>query len=160
MILETPIGRPPSTSKVIPSTTVNEPGEDDYNEEGNDDEIKLKKTAKKKQGKKPATAKTELVDDFSVWAREIELLESLIGMDLESPKFLELEAALSQEGRETRDKHMEQYKKKLEAEEKKQAKGQGKQKTLMEMMSNSKAKKKATKKSRDDESEDEGCQSC
>ncbi|CEN62001.1 hypothetical protein ASPCAL08644 [Aspergillus calidoustus] len=160
MILETPIGRPPSTSKVIPSTTVNEPGEDDYNEEGNDDEIKLKKTAKKKQAKKPATAKTELVDDFSVWAREIELLESLIGMDLESPKFLELEAALSQEGRETRDKHMEQYKKKLEAEEKKQAKGQGKQKTLMEMMSNSKAKKKATKKSRDDESEDEGCQSC
>ncbi|KAL2789315.1 xylose isomerase-like protein [Aspergillus keveii] len=160
MILETPIGRPPSTSKAAPSTTVNEPGEDDYDEEGSDDGIKLKKTAKKKQAKKPAAGKTGLVDDFSVWAREIELLESLIGMDPASPKFLELEAALSEEGRETRDKHMEQYRRKLETEEKKKAKGQGKQKTLMEMMSNSKATKKTTKKGRDEDSEDEGCQSC
>ncbi|KAJ0419399.1 xylose isomerase-like protein [Aspergillus carlsbadensis] len=160
MILETPIKRPPSTSKAAPTTTVNEAGEDDYDEEGSDDEIKLKKTAKKTPAKKPAAARAELVEDLSVWAREIELLESLIGMDPESSKFLEIEATLSEEGRETREKHMAQYKKKLETEEKKKGKGQGKQKTLMEMMSNNRAKKKATKKSRDEDSEDEGCQSC
>ncbi|KAL2810845.1 xylose isomerase-like protein [Aspergillus granulosus] len=134
MILETPIDRPPSTSNGPPSTT-------------------------KKPPKKPAATKTQLVPDFSVWAREIELLESLIGMDPESSKFRELEAELFEEGRETREKHMEQHKRKLEADEKKAAKGQGKQKTLMEMMTKSKTKK-ASKKGHDDESEDEGCQSC
>ncbi|KAL2854495.1 apurinic or apyrimidinic site lyase [Aspergillus pseudoustus] len=160
MILETPIDRPPSAPKAAPSTTVKEAEEEDYDEEGSDDEIKLKKSAKKKQPKKPAAAKTQLVPDFSVWAQEIELLESLIGMDPESAEFKELEAKLSKEGRETREKHMEQYRRKLEADEKKKAKGQGKQKTLMEMMTNSKTEKKAGKKSHDDESEDEGCQSC
>jgi AP endonuclease-1 len=157
MILETPIDRPQgATSKVSPAKEE----EEDYDEEGSDAETKPKKGPKKKQQKKPAAAKTQLVPDFSVWAREIELLESLIGMDPEGPEFRELESQLSEEGREVREKHMEQHKRKLDTEEKKKAKGSGKQKTLMEMMKNSKRKSKATQKSHESESEDEGCQSC
>ncbi|KAL2870998.1 DNA-(apurinic or apyrimidinic site) lyase APN1 [Aspergillus lucknowensis] len=163
MILETPIDRPPTTSKDPPSTASNEADadEEDHDGEASEGEIQPKKITKKKQPKRPAAAKTQLVPDFSVWAREIELLESLIGMDPEGPRFRELEAKLSDEGRETREKHMEQFQRKLEADEKKKAKGQGKQKTLMEMMgNNSKGKRKTGQKTRDEESEDEGCQSC
>lgn len=146
MILETPIDRVPVTN-----------GVKEEKEEASDDEAKPKK-----QTKKPAAAKskTQPVPDFSVWAKEIELLESLIGMDPDSSEFRTLEARLSEEGRETREKHMEQYKRKLETEEKKKAKGEGKQKTLMEMMNNSKGRGKASAKKDDVESEDEGCQSC
>ncbi|KAL4922830.1 xylose isomerase-like protein [Aspergillus aurantiobrunneus] len=163
MILETPIDR-------IPAATTNEANkeEDANSDESDSDDTKPKKstTTKKKQQKKPTAskAKSQPVPDFSVWAREIELLESLIGMDPESQTFRDLEAQLSEEGRETREKHMEQYKRKLEAEEKKSAKAAGKQKTLMEMMnSNSKrnGKGKASQNKRDESgSEDEGCQSC
>ncbi|KAL4877582.1 xylose isomerase-like protein [Aspergillus karnatakaensis] len=153
MILETPIDRAP------PGAT---PDEVKENEEASDlsasDEDKPK--PKKKQTKKPASAKSQLVPDHSVWAREIELLESLIGMDPAGQTFLDLEARLAEEGRETREKHMEQFKRKLEADEKKKAKGAGKQKTLMEMMGGNKRTSKASKKREETESEDEGCQSC
>ncbi|KAL2821005.1 xylose isomerase-like protein [Aspergillus cavernicola] len=158
MILETPIDRPPTTSKAPPSTTTKEVEEENYDEDGSDAEIRPKKTVKKK--KKPAAAKAQLVPDHSVWAREIELLESLIGMDPESPQFRELETRLAEEGREEREKHMEQYKRKLETEEKKKTKNQGKQKTLLEMMNTTKRKTKANQKGSEDESDDEGCQSC
>ncbi|RDW93723.1 DNA-(apurinic or apyrimidinic site) lyase APN1 [Aspergillus mulundensis] len=159
MILETPIDR-------VPSAATNGAKEDESEEEkvesdASDDEIKPKKakTTKKKQQKKPAAAKA--VPDFSIWAREIELLESLIGMDPESDEFRALEAKLSEEGRETREKQMEQYLRKQETEEKKKAKSGGKQKTLMEMMNGSKGRAKASqKKQYETESEDEGCQSC
>ncbi|KAL3478076.1 xylose isomerase-like protein [Aspergillus californicus] len=156
MILETPIDRPPTTSKA-PSTTI-DAAEEDYKEEGSDDEIKLKKSAKK-----PAAAtKTKLLPDHSVWAREIELLESLIGMDIESAEFLALESRLSEEGREVREKHMEQYQRKLQTDEKKKSKEKGKQKTLMEMLGKGNSNSKTGKKSRKDDSgdEDEWCQSC
>ncbi|KAL4784324.1 xylose isomerase-like protein [Aspergillus varians] len=153
MILETPIDR-------IPGTGGAEKEEDDDDDEGDsDNDTKSKKPAKKKQAKK---TKIQPVPDFSVWAREIELLESLIGMDPDSSTFRDLETRLSDEGRETREKQMEQYQRKLETEEKKKAKGEGKQKTLMEMMNNSKGRGKASQKRQKDdtESEDEGCQSC
>ncbi|KAL4973848.1 xylose isomerase-like protein [Aspergillus desertorum] len=155
MILETPIDR-------VPSAATSEAKEEEEAEEqvesgASDDEIKLK--TKKKQQKKPAVAKA--VPDFSIWAREIELLESLIGMDPESDKFRALEAELSEEGREMREKHMEQYLRKQEAEEKKRAKSGEKQKTLMEMTNGSKGRGKSSqKKGHETESEDEGCQSC
>ncbi|GAB1215194.1 hypothetical protein ATERTT37_004380 [Aspergillus terreus] len=148
MILETPIDRP-----------VSEVSKDE--ESGSEDsDVKPKKT-KKKQAKRPAAAKTQTVPDPSVWAREIELLESLIGMDPESAEFRALEAKLSEEGRESREKHQEQYERKLEAEEKKKAKGPTKkQKTLVEVMNGSAGKEKVGKKAADYDSEDEGCQSC
>ncbi len=162
MILETPIDRVPITNGVKEEEEEEE--EEEKEEEACDDEVKPKKatTTKKKQTKKPAASKskTQPVPDFSVWAKEIELLESLIGMDPDSSEFRTIEARLSEEGRETREKHMEQYKRKLETEEKKRAKSEGKQKTLMEMMNNSKGRGKASAKKDDIESEDEGCQSC
>jgi AP endonuclease-1 len=57
-------------------------------------------------------------------------------MDPEGEEFKALEAKLSEEGREMREKQMEQYKRKLETEKKKEAKAKakGKQKTLVDMM--------------------------
>ncbi|KAL4997964.1 xylose isomerase-like protein [Aspergillus recurvatus] len=156
MILETPIDRvPPAATNGAKEEE--EAAEEQVESEASDDEIKPK--TKKKQQKKPAAAKA--VPDFSIWAREIELLESLIGMDPEGDKFRALEAELSEEGREMREKHMEQYLRKQEAEEKKKAKSGGKQKTLREMMNGSKGRGKSSqKKGYETESEDEGCQSC
>lgn len=87
------------------------------------------------EGKKKGKKKADPVEDFGVWAREIKLLESLIGMDPESEEFKALETKLSQEGRETREKQQELFDKKVETEKKKEAKGKGKgQKSLMDMM--------------------------
>lgn len=121
MVLETPIDRVES---------------DDG--EGSEGEGK-KKT--KKGPKRPAGAAPPTVPDFGVWAREIKLLESLIGMDPEGEEFRALEAKLSEEGKEMRQKQMEQYERKIEAEKKKEAKEKAKaQKYLLDMM------KKADKK--------------
>ncbi|KAJ5234342.1 Endodeoxyribonuclease IV [Penicillium citrinum] len=109
MVLETPIDR-----------VVVEEGD---NEEG-----------PKKNAKKPAGASAATVPDPGVWAREIKLLESLIGMDPEGEEFKGLEEKLAEEGREMREKQMEQYERKLETERKKEAKGKGKQKSLVDMM--------------------------
>ncbi|KAL3252092.1 hypothetical protein ABHI18_010264 [Aspergillus niger] len=153
MILETPIDRPESEIK--------------GNEEGEE-------SPKANKKKKPAGASAKMVPDHNVWAGEIALLESLIGMDPEGEEFRALEARLSEEGREMREKQMEQYERKLEAEAKKKEKAKAKeekgQKTLMEMMNgggkakgkNTRAKKgKAAEKDESDEgSDEEGCQSC
>lgn len=98
------------------------------------------------KAKKPST-----VADPRVWADEIALLESLIGMDAEGEEFKALEKKLAEEGREMREKQQEQYERKMETEKKKQAKGQ---RSLMDMMNG--GKKKGGKK---EESEDEGCES-
>ncbi|KAL4767692.1 xylose isomerase-like protein [Aspergillus nidulans var. acristatus] len=154
MILETPIDRIPAAAT---NGAKEEAAEEEVEPGASDDEIKPK--TKKKQQKKLAAAKA--VPDYSIWAREIALLESLIGMDPESDEFRALEAELSEEGRETREKHMEQYLRKQETEEKKKAKSEGKQKTLIGMMNGSKGRgKSAKKKEYETESEDEGCQSC
>ncbi|KAL4797707.1 xylose isomerase-like protein [Aspergillus venezuelensis] len=171
MILETPIDRVPAAAGT--NGTKSEPAEEEQEEEtdASDDEIKPKKKPATNPKSKPKAA-AKPVPDFSIWANEIALLESLIGMDPESSEFKDLEAKLSEEGKETREKHMEQYLRKQEAEEKKRAKEGGKQKTLMGMMGGGgNAKAKATAKGRpgrrkevesesEVESEDEGCQSC
>ncbi|RAK73333.1 DNA-(apurinic or apyrimidinic site) lyase APN1 [Aspergillus fijiensis CBS 313.89] len=150
MILETPIDRPEAKT-----VTKDEGGED-----GEAGQAK----GKKKAPKKPAGAAGKLVADPSVWAKEIELLESLIGMDPEGEEFRALEARLADEGKEMREKQMEQYMRKLEADEKKAAKGSGAkkgQKTLMDMMNGAGKKKGKTVKTKKDEEsdDDEGCQS-
>ncbi|GIC88297.1 DNA-(apurinic or apyrimidinic site) lyase APN1 [Aspergillus udagawae] len=161
MILETPIDRPANPT---PTTIKDEAGDADADVDADSEpEQNSKKKTPKRPKAKPAGAKA-LVPDPSVWAREIALLESLIGMDAESPEFKALEAQLAEEGREVRAKHQEQYERKLATEEKKKGKaaGAGKgQKTLMGMMQTSGKKRKGAKKGPESEleSEDEGCQS-
>ena len=145
MVLETPIDRPASAVGAGKGATAN--GEED---EGCASEEDAK--AKKKTAKKPKSGAT--VSDPSVWAREIKLLESLIGMDPEGDEFKRLEAELTEEGREMRQKHQEQYDRKVEAEEKKLAKAEQKgQKNLMDMMKGRKKGKAA--KAEDSGSEDD-----
>jgi AP endonuclease-1 len=132
MILETPIDRP--------DPSWNPPNSSD---QMNDAESPKKKGPKKKPVSSKTgpsnTKKPPMIEDKSVWAREIKLLESLIGMDPEGSEFRELEARLAEEGRSERLKHQEQYDRKHQAEAKKLGKGQ---RTLSEMMSG-KAKQNA-----------------
>jgi AP endonuclease-1 len=114
MVLETPIDRVPVKD---------------------DDEGSESEAAKKP--KKGAKAGAAAVADPGVWAREIKLLESLIGMDAEGEEFKALEARLSEEGRAERERLQDQYERKIEAEEKKKAKGTARpkgQKSVKDMM--------------------------
>lgn len=94
--------------------------------------------------KDPSGKKT--IDDKNVWAREIKLLESLIGMDAESAEFKALEKRLSDEGRADRAKHQKAYDDKLAKDKKKVEKEREKgQKSVKDMFGGggkSKGKKK------------------
>jgi AP endonuclease-1 len=70
------------------------------------------------------------IEDKSVWAREIKLLESLIGMDAEGKEFKKLEKELSDKGKAERVKMQAQFEKKVEAEKKKGVKKEKGQRTL------------------------------
>lgn len=70
--------------------------------------------AKGKEKKEQKKKKPPTVEDKSIWAGEIELLESLIGMDAESKEFLDLEARLSEQGKAEREESQEQYDRKQE----------------------------------------------
>ena len=65
------------------------------------------------------------VEDKSVWAQEIKLLESLIGMDGESAVFKKLEKELSAKGAAEREKLQDQADRKAEKESKSQKGGKG-----------------------------------
>ncbi|KAJ4503625.1 DNA-(apurinic or apyrimidinic site) lyase [Exophiala dermatitidis] len=56
------------------------------------------------------------IDDKSIWATEIKLLESLIGMDPESDQFKSLDSELSARGKDERDKMQAQFDAKREKE--------------------------------------------
>jgi AP endonuclease-1 len=134
MILETPIDRP---NPVIAnnSQVIETPEEEDQDSEQESDFAKKKKQKKTPKKKPSSSSKAPpIVEDKNVWAREIKLLESLIGMDLESSEFRSLEAQLSEAGRAEREKHQGQYEKKLETEAKKKKKELEKgQKSLADM---------------------------
>ncbi|KUL84340.1 hypothetical protein ZTR_06313 [Talaromyces verruculosus] len=122
MILETPIDRPvPSNAPTKGKGRSKSKKEEDEDDDscGSDHEIDSPKPKKPRKG--PASH-NKLVEDKSVWAREIKLLESLIGMDPESSEFRTLETQLSEEGRAERQKHQEQYERKRETEAKKKQK--------------------------------------
>ncbi|EXJ90925.1 AP endonuclease 1 [Capronia coronata CBS 617.96] len=68
------------------------------------------------------------IDDKTIWATEIKLLESLIGMDPESDTFKNLERELSERGKKERDEMQAQFDKKVEKERIKIAKQAGKEK--------------------------------
>ena len=62
-------------------------------------------------------------EDKGIWAREIKMLESFIGMDAESEEFLNLERELGDKGKEERKKYQDQYERKLEKDRVKAEKG-------------------------------------
>lgn len=64
------------------------------------------------------------IEDKSVWAREIKLLESLIGMDAEGKEFKALEMELADKGKSERAKYQDVFDKKVLKERKKTEKGQ------------------------------------
>jgi len=72
--------------------------------------------------KDPDTGKD--VEDKSVWAREIKMLEGFIGADADSQEFKALEKDLADKGAEERQRLQEQYDKKVEKERKAPEKGQ------------------------------------
>lgn len=76
-------------------------------------------------------ANGKVVEDKSVWATEIKLLESLIGMDPEGAQFQTLEKDLAAKGAEERDKLQEQVDRKTEKYKKapKKQKSKGRKKT-------------------------------
>ncbi|KAJ9296224.1 hypothetical protein DTO271G3_5365 [Paecilomyces variotii] len=149
MILETPIDRPDpsylpsSETRALPETT-EEPTHDSCAEES---EVEDPKSKKGKKSKRPVGARPPTIPDYSVWVREIKLLESMIGMDPESAEFKTLEARLSEEGRAERERLQDQYDRKLEADEKKRKKELEKQnqRSLEDMFGNGNAKKGAGK---------------
>lgn len=51
-------------------------------------------------------------EDKGIWAREIKMLESLVGMDAESKEFLEMEDRLAKQGRPERERLLEQVERK------------------------------------------------
>ncbi|GAB7324942.1 hypothetical protein MBLNU13_g08752t1 [Cladosporium sp. NU13] len=70
-------------------------------------------------------------EDKNIWATEIKLLERMVGMDVESEEFLNLEADLSRKGKPERDRLAEQIEKKKEKEAAKGTKkGKGKGKKI------------------------------
>ncbi|KAI4275962.1 MAG: hypothetical protein L6R35_006246 [Caloplaca aegaea] len=84
-------------------------------EDGEGVKAKGKKNQKKMPAKPP---KEKTIEDKGIWAREIKLLESLIGMDANSEEFLALERGLAEQGAEERKKYQEAYDRKLAKEEK------------------------------------------
>jgi AP endonuclease-1 len=67
--------------------------------------------------------KGKTVEDKQVWADEIKLLESLIGMDADSKEFVQLEQELWKKGEGERKRIQEQVDKKAEKDAKKGTKG-------------------------------------
>ena len=74
--------------------------------------------------KDPETGKN--VEDKSIWAREIKMLESLIGMDADGEEFKALEKELAEQGAEERKKQQEAFQRKVEKDRKAVEKGQTK----------------------------------
>ena len=82
----------------------------------------LETPCEKPDPKDPSGKKT--VEDKSIWAREIKLLESLIGMDPEGGEFKRLEKELGEKGKSERAKVQKSHDEKLAKERKKMEKGQ------------------------------------
>jgi AP endonuclease 1 len=78
------------------------------------------------------------IEDKGTWAREIKLLESLIGMDPESDEFKTLEQELSEKGKASREKMQYAIDQKNGKAKKKLEKGQ---RSLVDMLGKQKKKK-------------------
>ncbi|KAL8757742.1 MAG: hypothetical protein Q9199_001995 [Rusavskia elegans] len=115
MVLETPIDRKVDGGeggmKVKKDVVTDGEEEQATNGQGSG-----KVKSKNKGPAKPPKEKT--VEDKSIWAREIKLLESLIGMDDEAEEFKRMEKELADQGAEEREKHRQAFERKLEKEQK------------------------------------------
>ncbi|KAL8801647.1 MAG: hypothetical protein Q9223_006941 [Gallowayella weberi] len=102
-------------------------GQEDVASEGEDgQEVKGGGVRGKKKGaSKPPPPKEKTIEDKSIWAREIKLLESLIGMDVEGEEFKRLEKELADQGAEERAKHQEAFDRKVAKEQKTKTKDIG-----------------------------------
>ncbi|KAL8679340.1 MAG: hypothetical protein Q9224_007045 [Gallowayella concinna] len=86
---------------------------------GEEDGHEVKKVGKgKKKGSTKPPPKEKTTEDKGIWAREIKLLESLIGMDVEGEEFKRLEKELADQGAEERKKHQEAFERKVAKEQK------------------------------------------
>ncbi|KAF2722407.1 AP endonuclease [Polychaeton citri CBS 116435] len=74
----------------------------------------------------PLVLETPIDVPDEIWAREIKLLESLVGMDVESDEFKSLEKSLAKKGEVERDRIMEQVDRKREKDQSEGAKKKGK----------------------------------
>ncbi|KAI9812050.1 MAG: hypothetical protein M1827_004943 [Pycnora praestabilis] len=72
-------------------------------------------------------------DDKGIWAREIKLLESLIGMDIMGEEFATKEKELSLKGKDEREKYQEQYDRKQKKDRLAAEKGKGKGKRVSKL---------------------------
>ncbi|KAL8925239.1 MAG: hypothetical protein Q9172_002289 [Xanthocarpia lactea] len=115
MVLETPIDRKIDDDKVEMKAKkdIVTDGEDEQETNGKN---QGKAKGKNKGSAKPPKEKT--VEDKSIWAREIKMLESLIGTGTEREEFKRMEKELADEGAEDREKHQEAYERKLAKEQK------------------------------------------
>jgi AP endonuclease-1 len=75
-------------------------------------------------------AKGKEMEDKNIWAREIKLLESLVGMDVDGEEFKELEDKLQKMGKVERDRIAEQVEKKTTKVKDKEDKAKAKQTKL------------------------------
>ncbi|KAI9767428.1 MAG: hypothetical protein M1840_005657 [Geoglossum simile] len=83
----------------------------------------------------PMILETPLGDkgtEVDIWAREIKLLESLIGISPDDPEFLTQEEKLADQGAEERKKYQEMYDRKVEKLRKAEAKGKRKKRVKEE----------------------------
>lgn len=80
------------------------------------------------QGEPIKDAKGKEKDDPNTWAREIKLLESLMGMDVESEEFLQLEKDLAVKGEKERKRVGDQAERRKEKDAKKASKSPRKKK--------------------------------
>jgi AP endonuclease-1 len=67
-------------------------------------------------------------EDKGIWAREIKMLENLVGMDVDSKEFVDLEAKLQDEGADERTRVGEQVERKKAKDAKPKKKGKKKAK--------------------------------
>lgn len=76
----------------------------------------------------------KVVQDKGIWAREIKMLESLVGMDADSQEFKKMEAELSAKGSSERTRVEDQVKRRVEKQDKaaKSKKGAKKKKNVKE----------------------------
>ena len=74
----------------------------------------------------PMVLETPIDEDKGIWAREIKLLESLVGTDIDSKEFVELEENLQKQGIAERQKVQDQVGRKKAKDAKGKTKGKGK----------------------------------
>lgn len=64
--------------------------------------------------------KGKVIEDKSIWAREIKMLEGFVGMDPDGEEFRKLEGELAEQGKAEREKHQEQFDRKAAEKVKKE----------------------------------------